>query len=129
MSIRLRLTLLYTAILALTLIAFSVTLYLNVRRVTFDVVKSTLAAEAQRLESASVRNGVLEPQAASLTKQNTFAQARGLDGRVLASTRNLLPYEFNLPLNADQLREVQEARPQSAIVRAPGDNGRLFVYL
>ena len=47
MSIRLRLTLLYTAILAVALIAFSVALYVSQSRITLDIAKNTLAQQAE----------------------------------------------------------------------------------
>jgi len=45
MSIRLRLTLLYSAILALTLLAFSTALYVAQARLTYDSIKSNLARQ------------------------------------------------------------------------------------
>ena len=45
MSIRLRLTLLYTAILALTLIAFSSILYVSQTRATYASIKTNLAGQ------------------------------------------------------------------------------------
>jgi two-component system OmpR family sensor kinase len=49
MSIRLRLTLLYSSILALTLVAFSATLYTIQSRFTLGLLKDDLALNAQRL--------------------------------------------------------------------------------
>ena len=46
-SIRLRLTLLYTAILAVTVIAFSVILYLAQSRATFGGIEDDLQRQAQ----------------------------------------------------------------------------------
>ena len=45
MSIRLRLTLFYTAILALTLIAFSSILYVSQTRATYESIKTNLAGQ------------------------------------------------------------------------------------
>lgn len=56
MSIRLRLTVLYSAILAATLIVFSVALYFTVLQVTESAIKEALQAEAKRLvESPNFR--------------------------------------------------------------------------
>ncbi len=46
MSIRLRLTLLYSAILAFTLIAFSAILYVSQTRATYDSIKANLVRQA-----------------------------------------------------------------------------------
>lgn len=66
MSIRLRLSLLYTAILALTLIAFGVALYAIQSRHTLDVLRRDLEINARRLAlgiaERRVRLGALEPR-------------------------------------------------------------------
>ncbi|HEY0737389.1 MAG TPA: hypothetical protein VGD69_20900, partial [Herpetosiphonaceae bacterium] len=49
MSIRLRLTVLYSIILGLTLIAFSMLLYLILSQMTLNVMVGTLEDEAKRL--------------------------------------------------------------------------------
>ena len=49
MSIRLRLTLLYSAILALTLIVLGVVLYVTVSRVTLNTLQKTLVESAQTI--------------------------------------------------------------------------------
>ncbi len=49
MSIRLRLTILYTAIVALTLIVFTGAVYALTERVTLDAAKQTLIAQAQQI--------------------------------------------------------------------------------
>ena len=55
MSIRLRLTLLYTAILALTLVAFGGVLYVSQANSTMALLRNDLIAEANRLASAWAR--------------------------------------------------------------------------
>src|SRR5438132_1653659 len=49
MSIRLRLTLLYSAIIGLTLVLFSLALYFTLSRVSVEVLRQSLAAEAAQL--------------------------------------------------------------------------------
>ena len=50
MSIRLRLTLLYTAILALTLVTFSVVLYITVDSTTYRVLLDGLKADGDPVD-------------------------------------------------------------------------------
>ena len=52
MSIRLRLTLLYIGILALTLIGFSAILYVIQSQATLETTKTTLARQAQEMANA-----------------------------------------------------------------------------
>ena len=52
MSIRLRLTLLYSTILAVTLITFSMLLYVTQARATYDSIRSDLQRQAERFSRA-----------------------------------------------------------------------------
>ncbi len=131
MSIRLRLTLLYTAILALTLVAFSVTLYVTLARTTMSVVKDTLADEAKRLvNERSVDYDFLMKRIevsipiSKFTTQNTFIQARGADGTVVYRTPNL--FDIELPLSELVLDVVQRDGAGYEYVRV--QNERLLVY-
>ena len=73
MSIRLRLTLLYSVILALTLILFGVALYGVVYGVTFKAAQDTLTADAAILAA-------LHPTPSPpLALTDTFIQIRRLD--------------------------------------------------
>ncbi len=114
MSIRLRLTLLYTAILALTLIAFSVILYLTLAQTTLGVVKDTLADEAKRLLSERsvdfVRRGlVITVPSSNRAIQNTFVQTRRLDGNIEFRSPNSVEADIELPLQAQVRTRVLEA--------------------
>ena len=51
MSIRLRLTLLYSVILALTLIVFSTILYVTQSHATYDSIKTNLVRQAEGMSS------------------------------------------------------------------------------
>jgi len=105
MSIRLRLTLLYSAILALTLLLFGVVLYVTVSQVIYSVTRSDLTAQAGSI--AVVRAGNLFegfklklalPQ--TFTGAATYAQVRALDGTVADQTDNLRASKTTLPLPA-----------------------------
>src|SRR2546423_11774630 len=100
MSIRLRLTLLYSAILALTLILFGVALYNVVAQVTFKAAQDMLTAETANLAAA------LRPFAPSpppLTLRDIFIQIRRLDGDVVLQSSNL---PGTLPLDPSILPQI-----------------------
>lgn len=125
MSIRLRLTLLYSTILALTLIAFGVLLYAGVSRLTLGVVEETLADEAQRLiRSSHFRLDSIELRASKFGAPETYIQTIGADGKVAYRTASL--GTFVLPLSETGLRTCQKGRSWTEIV--PIENGRLLVY-
>ncbi|MBN1889705.1 MAG: HAMP domain-containing histidine kinase [Thermoflexales bacterium] len=123
MSIRLRLTLLYSAILAITLIAFSTALYTIQTHVTYDSIKANLKRQA--LAFASPRQGFpgsgeqrppgempppgeQQPLDGSLSEgilPGRWTQIRSYDGAVTARTYDL--GDASLPLSANGLRAVQ----------------------
>ena len=97
MSIRLRLTLLYSAILALTLLAFSTALYAAQARLTYDSIKSNLARQGDafanppqrfpRPPEPSTGGGAPPPRPESFnptvpggTLPGRWSQTRSLDG-------------------------------------------------
>ena len=117
-SIRLRLTLLYTAILALTLIAFGSILYLAQSRATYDGIRSNLERQAQewvRRESNPPPPG--EPgdsrkpgfphdiDLPSGTLPGRWTQTRTITGTVVGRTLDLSA--ATLPLSDAGLRAVQ----------------------
>ncbi len=125
MSLRLRLTLLYSAILALTLIAFSAALYFTAARVTFAAVKETLANEAQRLiASRDFRLNYIGYRAGRFSDPQTYIQTVRADGQVADRTSNL--GDFVLPLSADGWQTCKQGQPWSEIVST--EDGRLLVY-
>src|SRR5262245_34820310 len=103
MSIRLRLTVLYSAILALTLIVFSAALYLTVSRVTFGILADTLTDEAKRLAAPDrFRLDSIEYPARKFAAPETYVQTRSIDGQVADRTANL--GDVALPLADDGLK-------------------------
>ncbi len=99
MSIRLRLTLLYSTILALTLIAFSTILYVAQSQVTWDALTTTLERQAEAYVNterrAPRRPDGLPPSSPPLPGR--WTQTRGPDGRVIGQTADL--GEVVLPLS------------------------------
>src|SRR2546421_4819895 len=120
MSIRLRLTLLYSAILALTLILFGVALYNVVAQVTFKAAGDTLMAETASLAA-------LHPSAPSppLALTDTFIQIRRLDGDVVVQSSNL---QGILPLDPSVLAQIQATgtAPDPGVVTVGGQ--QLLLY-
>src|SRR3954447_22833981 len=87
MSIRLRLTLLYSAILALTLVLFGAALYGVVYGVTLHAAQEALKADGDNLAIwiHSYGNPLAPAPPPALDTTDTLFQIRRLDGRVLVS--------------------------------------------
>ncbi|MBI5300795.1 MAG: HAMP domain-containing protein [Chloroflexi bacterium] len=110
MSIRLRLTLLYSAILAVTLIIFSAALYVTQARVTFDAIKTTLARQADALASGERRfPRFSEGPPLPTTLPGRWTQTRNADGSVSARTADLA--DTTLPLSDTGLGDLQKGLP------------------
>ncbi|MEO8606594.1 MAG: HAMP domain-containing sensor histidine kinase [Chloroflexota bacterium] len=108
MSIRLRLTVLYSVILAATLGVFSIALYLTLSYSTRAFMENTLGAEMQRLEAANERMQSFAPPkwpANSVGSGETYWQACDEKGNVMGRTENLR--DHTLPLSDEGLKKVQ----------------------
>jgi len=131
MSIRLRLTLLYTTILALTLIGFSTALYVTVDRTTTRVLQDGFIADMTRLlESKDFRLTAVAYMASGKGKPipwNTYVQTLNLDGRLLDRTA-LATYEgIELPaLSANTLGVVREHGYAYESASIAGDRWLIF---
>jgi len=125
MSIRLRLTLLYSAILALTLFAFSMALYFTASRVTLAVVEGALADESKRLTAS--RDFQIEHigyRSYKFADPPIYIQTLWVDGQVADRTANLGDYV--LPLSDAGWRTCRKGEPWIEVV--PTENGRLMIY-
>jgi two-component system, OmpR family, sensor kinase len=120
MSIRLRLTLLYSVILALTLITFSTVLYITQSRATYDSIKTNLMRQADGFDRPQPFPGspnqppaggappVEPPPGGTLpegTLRGRWTQTRSLEGTVLERTFDL--GDQTLPLSPKGLSAVQ----------------------
>ncbi|MBI5879355.1 MAG: HAMP domain-containing histidine kinase [Chloroflexi bacterium] len=131
MSIRLRLTLLYSAIVALTVIAFSTFLYVSQSELTLQAIRTTLARQAD-LSMGGLRRfpGRPEPQQApplppaGATLPGRWTQLRGADGSVLARTADLV--DTPLPLSDEGLRAVQSGAAWSEIAHVQEERVLIF---
>lgn len=125
MSIRLRLTLLYSAILVATLILFGVALYVTVSRVTVNVVEETLAEEADRIiGSRKFRLDDIDYHVEKLAAPQTYVQTIRLDGDIIDRTAGL--GEYTLPLSHEGRRTCSSGTPWTEI--SATDDGRLLIY-
>jgi two-component system OmpR family sensor kinase len=125
MSIRLRLTLLYSGLLALTLIILGVVLVATISRVTLGTIENALKEEARTLiYSRSFRPDLDHdsPAPRPIAAPTTYLQARGPDGTILSRTSNL--GNFELPIDNNRLA-AQNGEAWTEVVST--DNGRLFI--
>lgn len=125
MSIRLRLTLLYSAILALTLIVSGAILYATVSRISYGVFEEALVDETRLILTSRdfALDEVLLPRG-RFAAPETFVQTRTSSGEIIGSTRNL--NDFSLPLDNDDLTKIQSG--DEIMETMPTDAGRLLVY-
>ncbi|MBN1311785.1 MAG: HAMP domain-containing histidine kinase [Anaerolineae bacterium] len=144
MSIRLRLTLLYSVILALTLIVFGSILYTTQAQSTLNELKRDLSASGDNLVRAIIRTYLdpnprppqPEPLAPmpfeTLSGEQTFRDLREREiVRVLNADATLVASPFGgdeeaLPLNDEGLQTLQSGQTWWEI--ASSEDGRLLVY-
>ena len=140
MSIRLRLTLLYSSILALTLVIFSLALYTMLRQVVYNGLTNDLVEDARTLVEARTAvegRGAPEAHGAPPARSpwgrrptlrfgtpETFGQIINLDGSVVFASANLEGVE--LPLSPQGWETVKSGRAwrESTTV----ENQPLYIY-
>lgn len=110
MSIRLRLTLLYSALLAITLIVFSTTLYLTQAQITLNDLKTNLTREAGPMVNGLRRfTGRNDPlPSGNFPLPGRWTQLRNADGVITAHTNDLS--DSSLPLSDAGLKSVQSGK-------------------
>lgn len=119
MSIRLRLTLLYTSILALTLVAFSLVLYTLQSQATLETIKAALLRQsrdyANLLRRPPMRHD-MPPMAAPMTLPGRWVQVRSTEGSVMRRTADLS--DTTLPLSDAGWRAINNNLPwfETAVV-------------
>ncbi len=128
MSIRLRLTLLYSTILALTLVVFGTLLYLTVRELILGAVYDSLKAESARvIQRASLDSfGALVWPTDTFATKETFFQLRDREGEVVVATRNL--YGREIPLASGGRTVLAGGDPVADIIPAPEGADRWMVH-
>ena len=126
MSIRLRLTLLFSAILALTLVVSSAILYVSVSRLTFNVRQDALVEQAELITSSGSEfalDQVLLP-AGGITTPRTFIQTLTPSGEIVYTSENL--EDFPLPLSREGYNAVLLGRSWTEATETP--EGRILIY-
>jgi signal transduction histidine kinase len=125
MSIRLRLALLFSVILALTLVVSGGLLYVSVSQLTLGVLKDTLEDNHQSI--ASSRGFELDRLAMPKGKPSSpelLAQTRSVDGAIVDTSDNLDDVE--LPLSDERLADVLGGEASTQTITIGGD--RFLVY-
>lgn len=125
MSIRLRLTLLFSAILALTLIVSSAILYASVSRMTYSVRQDALVEQAEVITGSSefALDRVLSPTG-DISAPRTFVQTLNPSAEVVYRTENL--EGFALPLSAEGYDAVRRGHDWTEATET--DFGRILIY-
>ena len=144
MSIRLRLTLLYSAILTLTLIIFGAALYTIQARSTLDALKRDLTRSSERLAVAVLWSfthpamPLPQPERLPPVRFEIFIDDPAFQGlrereivRVLDADGNLVASPFGseedaLPLSATGLQQLREQKGWWEITSS--QDGRLLIY-
>jgi two-component system, OmpR family, sensor kinase len=125
LSIRLRLTLLYSAILAITLIAFSTILYLAQSQLTLNTLKTTLTRQAEEFvvrERHFPRHN--DDTSSTATLPGRWIQTRSAAGTVIGRTFDLA--DTALPLSAAGLNAVESGTPWTETALVQGES--LLIY-
>jgi two-component system, OmpR family, sensor kinase len=125
MSIRLRLALLYSAILALTLIVFSTVLFVSQSQATFGSIQDSIQHQAEDYANLE-RRAPANPSNSSaiITLRGRWTQTRNADGTVSGRTSDLV--DLTLPLSEAGLRSAQNGAPWVESVTV--DNEQLLIY-
>lgn len=125
MSIRLRLTLLFSGILALTLIVSAGVLYVAVARMTLGVQKDTLEADYKTIAtSRGFDLGLIEMPRGKPATPEMLAQTRTANGTIVDASESLGNVE--LPLSNARRERVLAGNPSTQIVTFGND--RFMVY-
>ena len=125
MSIRLRLTLLFSAILALTLIISGAILYVTVSRMNYNVHQDALVERAEVITSASEfsLDRILSPTN-DISAPRTFVQTLNSAGEKVYSTENLGEYE--LPLSEEGFQTLLNDHAWTETTET--NLGRILIY-
>ncbi|HYI14775.1 MAG TPA: HAMP domain-containing sensor histidine kinase [Thermomicrobiales bacterium] len=125
MSIRLRLALIFSVILALTLIVSGALLYVSVSQLTLGVQKDALEDDHQAIAtSRGFEIDQIEMPRGKPMEPGTLAQTRATDGTIVDGSDNLGDVE--LPLSEDRLEDVLNGEASTQTIVIDGD--RHLVY-
>ncbi len=125
MSIRLRLTLLYSGILMLTLMALGVILMVSVSQINLRTLEDTLREDARRLiytRDFDLDRPGYDPRRVAMP--DTYLQTRTPDGQIVARSTNLGDYQ--LPIDLTRLAASTDGQGWTDV--ATTEDGRLFIF-
>ncbi len=127
MSIRFRLTLLYSLILALTLVAFSLIIYVTQARASLNSAKKTLAVGAEYLVDGPLTHRLIGKvfKLPAPARFGTFLQIRSLEGDVLNQSPQLDDPPV-LPLSGEAIQAAR--RGETWVEITPVDSERLLIH-
>lgn len=125
MSVRLRLTLIFSVLLAITLLGFTLMLSTAMNTVVYGMVeRSVHDLTDQLIENKELQMDRVTIPASKFAAPEVFVQSRSLDGTVTSRTENL--GERELPLEDNALSEVRSGAEWTGIVSI--ENSRLMVH-
>ncbi|MGG1552008.1 sensor histidine kinase [Paenibacillus ferrarius] len=117
MSLRLRLTLWYSGILALTMLLFGVVLYFFLNYFLYDQIRQDVKREASN-SSLRVQKSIalsqkglvvdLELESRDFYSTNTFLQLYNIALKSFNRSANLQYYDVTLPLTAENINKLQD---------------------
>ena len=117
MSLRLRLTLLYSTILAITLTGFSIASYVTVAQDGINRLEDTLASKAQRIVADDrFQLGEIEPLVNQYAGPEIYVQTRSAAGNIVDRSLNL--GENSLPLDGTVLQTAVSPWVETAVIAA-----------
>jgi signal transduction histidine kinase len=111
MSIRLRLTLLFGALVTITFVASAALIYLALDQVTITHIADALSAQAADMASKqAVRSSQLALPSMTFATQETYIQVSTPGGVVIGATTNLRQFRQRLPLDAVTVAALQHGQ-------------------
>src|SRR5579862_8928468 len=118
MSIRSRLTLLYSVILALILVAFGIVLYVVVSNITYDSAASSLRSEVSSFASVVAHpdpdhGGISIMPPRNSPPPELYTEIRQVNGAVVYQSPALQAAHATLPLDPTLLQQVQRSAASS----------------
>jgi signal transduction histidine kinase len=125
MSIRSRLTFLYSMILALILVVFGIVLYIAVSNITYDSTASALESEVTSFSAVLAHPDPDQGGISIMPPRNSpppelYTEIRQVNGSVVYQSPALQAAHANLPLDAALLKQVQQDAGSPSILAGQG---------
>src|SRR5579862_4839262 len=129
MSIRSRLTLLYSVILALILVAFGIVLYVVVSNITYDSAASSLRSEVSGFAAVVAHpdpdhGGISIMPPPNSSPPELYTEIRQVNGAVIYRSPALQAAHADLPLDPGIQQQIQQGSGPSQQGSGPSQQGR-----